>query len=336
MKRPTVLIIGCGSIGQRHLRCFLKTDRVSVVACDSDEAVLADIKERYQVSTATDWQGAVKGDCFAAVIATPAHLHVAMARETLRYGRHVLIEKPLSQSTEGLAELLRASAASDRQSAVAYVYHVFPFLEQAGAYLANGELGPVKQAVVTSGSPFHLLRPSYAQSYYRDHATGGGAVQDGMTHIANWVESVLGPTDTVLCDSAHQALPDVEVEDTVHLMARHADVLVSYAFNQFQAPQENSIQFNATRGSVRIELHRQRWGVFRAGEKEWTWHPGTSAQRDDHFTNQAHAFLDQIEGKPPRLCSLPAAEQTLRFNLAALASAQLGRCISCRTLEQVG
>jgi predicted dehydrogenase len=329
MKSQSVLIIGCGSIGERHLRCFLQTGRVRVTACDTDPALLQSMAERYQTPGTTDWKEAVRGDCDAVVVCTPAQWHVPMAQAALEAGKHVLIEKPLSSSLEGVDALLRHHESSGYQVAVAYIYHVFPFLAEARDFLNSGAVGAMRQAVVVTGSPFQRLRPSYAQTYYRDHRTGGGAVQDGLTHIANWMESVLGPADSVLCDCAHLTLPGVEVEDTVHLSARHGGVLVSYAFNQFQVPHENSIQFNAERGSVRIDLRRQRWGAYQEGDSDWVWREGPPAERDAHFTRQAENFLDQMKGKPARLCSLKAAAQTLRFNLAALASAKRGARVRC-------
>jgi predicted dehydrogenase len=84
---------------------------------------------------------------------------------------------------------------------------------------------------------------------------------------------------------------------------------------------------------VKIEMHRQRWGTFAVGACDWTWHESPPVERDTHFINQAHAFIDQIDGQPPRLCSLAAAAQTLRFNLAALASSESGTRVLCRDLR---
>ena len=50
------------------------------------------------------------------------------------------------------------------------------------------------------------------------------------------------------------------------------------------------------------------------------------------FSAQANAFLDQLEGKPAQRCTLEAALQTLRFNLAALASADTGARVHCARL----
>ena len=330
----SVLIIGCGSIGERHLRCFKQTGRAQVTACDANPALLQRMAETYGVATVGDAIKAMGGDFDAVVICTPAHLHVSLAFQALRAGKHVLVEKPLSHSLAGLDELFQAHGQSGKQLAVAYIYRVIPFLADAAAYLAGGALGPVLQATATSGQPFHLLRPAYAETYYRDRRMGGGAVQDALTHLANWMEGVLGPTTSVVCDCAHLALPKVEVEDTVHILARHGAVPVSYSLNQFQAPNETTLQFNTAVGSVKIEFHRQRWGTFTHGAADWEWRQSPPVERDGHFTRQAGAFLDLIEGRPSRLCSLADAAQTLRFNLAALASAERGARVA--TSENFG
>ncbi len=333
MSKYSVLVIGCGSIGERHLRCFLQTGRVRATACDANPALLQKMADTYQVPVAADWKTALAAKFDAVVICTPAHLHVPMAIETLAAGSHVLVEKPLSQSLDGVGELFRARDRAGRQVAVAYVLHVYAVLAAAREFLRRGEFGPVRSATVVSGQSFPSFRPAFAQTYYRDRRTGGGAIQDALTHSVNWMESVLGPADSVLCDCAHLALPHVEVEDTVHVSARHGAALVSYALNQFQAPNETTLQFNAEHGSVKIELHRQRWGTFATGASDWTWHPVPAGERDTPFIAQANAFLDQLEGQPSRLCSLEAAAQTLRFNLAALASAESGARVACASLH---
>jgi predicted dehydrogenase len=335
MPEHATLIIGCGSIGERHLRCFLSTGRSSVTGCDTNATLLQSIASKYSVPVLTDWEKAVTSGTYdTVVICTPAPYHIAIARRALDAGKHVLIEKPLSQSLDGVDELVKARDRSGRQAVVAYVLHQYPSLVQARAFLEKRELGPVLQAGVVSGQPFHRLRPGYAQTYYRRRETGGGAIQDALTHSANWIESVIGPTDSVVCECAHLAVPNVEVEDTALICARHSGgALTSYSLNQFQAPNETTIQFNTATGSVRIELHEQRWGVFRESDPNWRWHHVPVTDRDAHFIAQANAFLDAVAGRPANLCSLESAIQTLRFNLASLASADRGTRIYCRTLN---
>ena len=334
----SILVIGCGSIGERHLRCFQTTGRAQVTACEANPSLLKTIADTYRVAAFGDWDQALANGKFdACVICTPADLHVPMAIRALERKLHVLIEKPLSQSTDRIAELKRARDAAGRQVAVAYVLHVYPLLMAAREFLHGSELGPVRHVTATSGQYFPGGRPAhtvhYSKTYYRDRKTGGGAIQDALTHTANWIESVVGPTDSVLCDCSHQVLPDVAVEDTVNLSARHGDVLVNYTLNQFQAPNESTLQFNTAKGSVKIEFHNLRWGIFKLGDTAWDWREVPPVERDGPFIAQANAFLDQIEGKPARLCSLDAGLQTLRFNLAALASSESGARVRCADIN---
>ena len=124
--------------------------------------------------------------------------------------------------------------------------------------------------------------------------------------------------------AAELALEGVKVEDTVNISARHGNILVSHAMNQFQAPNESLLLFHCEKGSVRIEGHAQRWGVLRHGDKDWSWHQTPPMERDDIFITQANAFLDGMEGKATVLCTFDEAVQTLKFNQAALRSISTG------------
>jgi predicted dehydrogenase len=193
-------------------------------------------------------------------------------------------------------------------------------LQGARAFLSTGAFGAIRHVAVNSGEHFPFYRPAYREIYYSDHAQGGGAIQDALTHLANAVEWIVGPGTRVFCDAAHQVLEGVSVEDTVTVSARHGDVLASYSLNQFQAPSETRFDFHAETGSVRVESHAQRWGTRARGAADWTWNTAPVTERDQLFVAQAHAFLDGAEGRPTPLCSLEEGIQTLRFNLAALQS----------------
>ena len=87
MKPHNVLIIGCGSIGERNLRCFMTTGRAEICCCDTDESLLVRIQDRYGVKVTTDWEAAIRdSNLTAVVVATPAHLHVEMATAAMEAG----------------------------------------------------------------------------------------------------------------------------------------------------------------------------------------------------------------------------------------------------------
>lgn len=324
---PTVLVVGCGSIGERHLRTFLATGRARAVACDNRPAILADMAARYGVPAAADWRAALAApEVSAVVVATPAPSHVPIASAVLRAGRHCLIEKPLALSLDGIDALTAAHTASGRACAIAYVHHFRREVAAARAFLQTGEFGRVLHASVVSGQDFPFFRPAYREIYYRDRAQGGGAIQDALTHLANLAEWILGPFVALSCEAGHQALAGVEVEDTVAITARtRGGAIAVLTLNQFQAPNETTLLFHAERGSVCVEYHRARWGRFARGAVDWTWETFPAAGRDDPFIAQANAFLDLCEGRASSCASLAEGIQSVRLNLAAFASFSSGR-----------
>ena len=205
-------------------------------------------------------------------------------------------------------------------AAVAYVYRAHPVLRAMKQALASGRFGRPVQLVATCGQHFPTYRPAYREIYYKERATGGGAIQDALTHIVNAGEWLVGPVERVLADAAHQVLEGVTVEDTVHLLTRQQGVLGCYSLNQHQAPNELTLTVICDQGVARFEGHRQRWRWMVRPEEPWHDEAGGEIPRDSLFLAQAQGFLDALEGRAAPLCTLADGLQTLRVNLAALES----------------
>lgn len=320
-----LLIIGCGSIGERHLRCFQKAGRAKILACDNNQECLKRIQSQYQVDICENWDEALKSpEISAAVICTPAHLHVPMAIRALEEGKHVLIEKPLSTSLNRVEELIKLRDGGNLIAAVAYVLHFVPAIQALKNFLDKGEFGKPLHIVAAGGQHFPSFRPAYKNTYFTSHETGGGVIQDGLTHIINAVEWLTGPSHSIFCDGNHQALEGITVEDTANMIARNGDTLVSYSYNLFQAPNEFMITVHAEKGSVKTEFSRQRWSILPLKEEKWTHFQAEFEDRDSLFITQANAFLDLIEGKKNEMASLEEAIQTQKTILSALESFKTG------------
>jgi predicted dehydrogenase len=323
-----ILIVGCGSIGERHLRCLLKTGRASVTACETNAALRDKISNEHKVPVSANLEETLQQNRFdGIVIATPAQTHVELAQACLQTGAGLLVEKPLSTGFDGVAELECELRQRKSFFGVGYIYRFAPAVKQAHEFIAGGTLGKPLHASVVCGQHFPTFRPAYREIYYTRHETGGGAIQDALTHLVNAIEWFLGPTTQVFCDAKHQALEGIEVEDTVNAIARNGNALVSYSLNQFQAPNEITFQIHCERGSLKVELHEQRWGVFAKSGSAWEFHPAPTRERDEWFIAQANSFLDGLDGKTNGLCSLAEGLHTLKFNLAALESARTGQPI---------
>ncbi len=332
-----ILVIGVGSIGERHLRCLQATGRAEVGICEINTGLREGIASKYSVSCVYPaLEQALRESWEAAVIATPANLHIEQAMRCAETGLHLLIEKPLSTSLRGVESLLEVVKTHSLVAAVGYVYRAHPALAAMKKALSSGDFGCPVQLTVSAGQHFPLYRPAYRQTYYRDHATGGGAIQDALTHLINAAEWLIGPTTWVAADASHKILDAVEVEDSVTAIARHGDVLASYSLNQHQAPNEISMTVVAERGTLRFELHHSRWSWMREPGGAWQEERVGPLERDEWFILQEQSFLDALERQRSPLCSLEDGVQTLRVNLAMLQSVREGARRICLNGRSAG
>ncbi len=325
-------MVGVGSIGERHLRCFQTTGRCSVSFCEPNPELRATIAERYPHATAHDsLDAALAAESFdLAVIATPAPLHIPMATQLANSGIHLLIEKPLSVSLDGIEQLQQVVAKRQLTVAVGYTHRAHVSVEALKQVLEEGKFGAPLQMTIVAGQDFAHARPAYRSIYFADPALGGGAIQDSITHMYNVGEWLLGPMSRLVTDADHQRLADVTVEDTVHTLARHTlagqgNVPAVYTCNLYQAPNETTITIVCERGTIRSEHAECRWSWMTEPFGTWTHIPLPKPDRDTMYIGQAAAFLDAVEGLRPPLCSLEEGLHTLRVNLASLRSWQGGR-----------
>jgi len=319
------LIIGVGSIGHRHLRCFSQTDRATLSICEINRSLAEEIAGQYPVEAIfNSLEEALQDPPEAAVICAPAHLHIPMAHQLADLGIHLLIEKPLSTSLDDVDSLIEKVEGKGLTAAVAYVNRVNPLLATLRNTILSGEYGEPMQLTLVSGQDFPFYRPAYRDIYYNDRATGGGAIQDALTHAINVGQWLCGDIDGLVADAKHQVLSGVEVEDTVHVIARHGKTMASYSLNQFQAPTESTLTVACTKGTLRYQSHEQRLSGMTATEQPWQVLQETSLERDDMFVAQANMFLDAIAGKGTVACTLAEGLETLRANLAILNSVDQG------------
>ncbi|QDU56877.1 membrane dipeptidase [Aeoliella mucimassa] len=320
--RKLVAVIGAGSIGERHARCFAKTGRASIVLCDINRDRMQEVASRVEIaSTIDDFSRLADLPLDAAVIATPAPYHIPQAIELLQRRVPVLIEKPLSLTTDGIAELVELAEKQAVPTAVAYVLRGHAVYAAVKECVQRGEIGTPVELLLQSGQHFPFYRPAYRETYYAKRASGGGAIQDALTHFVNLAEWIVGPTTAIQADASRLMLDGVDVEDTVHVLARHGQVMSSLTLNQHQPANETSLSVIGTTGMVRGEVHSNSIHLVHRPDEPWQVTKFPELERDHLFVKQADSFLDQIELGTPAVCSLLEAVSTLKTQMAILQAA---------------
>ena len=99
--KPRFLVVGCGSIGKRHIENLLALGANEIIAFDPQAVRREEVAASMGVVTVDSLSAAWGLGPQVCVIAAPSSLHVALALDAARHGCHLFIEKPLSHTWEG-------------------------------------------------------------------------------------------------------------------------------------------------------------------------------------------------------------------------------------------
>jgi len=141
-----IAVIGLGYWGPNIVRNLLSTPGVEkVYGCDLDENRLKFVKSRFpSVELTNDPEHILRSrEIDAVVIATPVATHYPLAKKSMEYGKHVLVEKPLAMSVKEASELVEIS---EREKLVLMVDHTFIFtgaVRKIKDLIQSGEIGDI-------------------------------------------------------------------------------------------------------------------------------------------------------------------------------------------------
>ena len=144
MPNLRVAIVGCGYWGQNLLRNFCELEEAEVMmVCDFDRRALDRAKRRYPTVEITQSYADVLSnpDVDAVVLATPVSTHYPCAKQALLADKHVLVEKPLAQTTAQVLDLIETS---ERQGKTLMVDHTFLYtgaVRRMKSMVESGEIG---------------------------------------------------------------------------------------------------------------------------------------------------------------------------------------------------
>ena len=117
-----ILIVGCGSIGKRHTECLSDIGVENFLFFDPEYERAAELAKIYGGEAVSSFEQGLDSDADCVYILSPTKLHVAQAKSALMAGKHVFLEKPLSDSLTGVDELVQLTKEKDLVAEVGFCF----------------------------------------------------------------------------------------------------------------------------------------------------------------------------------------------------------------------
>ncbi len=315
----TILFIGLGSIGQRHLRILKNIGEHSILAIRSGkgknaasalvETEYADIKEL----AGTDIDGAV--------ISNPTSLHIETAIEIAKLGIPLFIEKPLGKNLDRINELEKIVKEKNVPVLMGYNLLHHPCIEAIKKFTDEGRIGKV----IAARSQFGTFMPDwhkdedFKNSYAAKVSLGGGVILTSI-HEQNYLTDLFGKAEHVKAMEVGGKNIGIEAEEGVEILMKHTSGVVSNIhLNFFQKPYYRNCQVIGTEGTLFWDfmipelkiMYKDKTEIIKFGN-------GPMELLEASYIKQMQHFLDIIENRSEPRMNLTSGIEDLKVALKIL------------------
>ncbi len=320
------LIIGCGSIGKRHLGNLINMGYQDVCVFDPQLKVLDQIVSEFGVTIFSDFDEALRSAPDAVILSNPTAFHIPMAIKTAKYGAHLFIEKPLSHSMEGVSELLAIVQEKKLVAMVAYSLRFYRGILLIRELLERGEIGNPFFAHAEAGQYLPDWRPStdYRNQYSARSDQGGGVILD-LSHEIDYLLWLFGPAQNVSAVKAKLSSLEIDVEDTADILIEHSSgVISSVHLDYLQRIPVRNCKIVGSEGTLKWDYFNDSVEVFTSQSDEWQEY-NYATDRNEMYTNELRHFIDCVQQKTPPKISLEDGIKVLQVALSAIQASDTGQ-----------
>lgn len=317
------LVVGLGSIGRRHLANLraLRPDmaiwalrRTGTESPDPTVPVVGSLDEALAVHPQV------------AILASPAPCHVTEALALAKAGVHLLVEKPLSDRLEGVADLLDTCRRRGVVLMTGYTLRFAPSLMALKEALPR--IGRILSVRAEVGQYLPDWRPGtdYRQGVTARPELGGGAALE-LSHEFDTLRWLLGEVSQVCALSGSRGDLDLPVEDLVEaLLTFRSGVFGSVHLDLLQRVPTRTCRILGTEGTLLWDGIAHGLRLFTQGAWIDLVRPDDPPfDRNRMYVDELAHFLACVEdGLPPKV----TGEDGLRaLEIALAAKASQGRTL---------
>ncbi len=314
-----IAILGCGSIGQRHLSNLQGLGYGDLVAFDPVAQSRDDVARQYDVAVSATLEKVWIQQPQVVLVTAPSNLHLDLAMEAAHHGCAIFIEKPLSHALGGIENLLGEIQRRNLITMVGCNMRFHPGPAQVKQCIDDGTVGTVLAARIQTGSYLPRWRPwqDYRHSYSAS-VEWGGAVLDCIHELdlALWL---LGEASLRVAVTRPANSLGLQTDGLAELLLEHSSGAVSSVHLNFvQRNYRRSIEIIGSDGTI-------EWD-FTTGHVDMYGRDGDLATRapqpdgwtvNDMYRDEMAYFMQHVQEARPTCNPVALAVQTLALALAA-------------------
>lgn len=310
-----ILVCGLGSIGERHVGNLLSLGYDDIIVYRKRELPLRTLDKQFPVFTSLDTALLEKPE--VAIICNPTHLHHDTTERCLKGGCHVLVEKPISHTSDGLSGLSALAESLSLQVMVGYMMRFHPCLIRIKEWLKAGDIGKLVYIRSQWGEYLPDWHPweDYRKSYAALMSMGGGP---GLT-LSHELDTLLwlgGDYSRAMGLCNYGSSLEVDTEHGVDLLIQFENGATGNVhMDYFQSPPARTLELVGTNGRIEFDYFRSRAVRYAGGESQLcdVCDVSENFDRNNLFVDELRYFLGQVQANSEVKPGVKEGSQVLKL-----------------------
>ena len=209
-------LVGCGRISKRHSE-LLGNNQIKgaklIALCDVSFSKAKRISDLFKIAAYDDMDKMMQNESIdVVVVLTPSGLHAKHVVNLSKYGKHIMVEKPMALTIEDTENMIYACDENNIKLFVIKQNRFNVPVVKLREALESGRFGKLSLGTVRVRWARH--QAYYDQDSWRGTwAMDGGVLTNQASHHVDMLEWMMGDVESVFAKMT-TALADIETEDT--------------------------------------------------------------------------------------------------------------------------
>jgi spore coat polysaccharide biosynthesis protein SpsF len=296
-KIKTALIIGSGSIGQRHIANLKDLGINNITALRSKKGHYKTLPAELGVNEIQSWDDVKNIKPDIVIISNPSSLHIETALKISNNVKGIFIEKPLSNNLSGCDKLIDLLNNQKTTSFVGHNLMFHPIIKEIKKFINENDIGQIINIQCQVGQWLPDWHPyeDFTEAYYARKDLGGG-VALSLIHEIHLVLELAGLPAHVFGEISEYQQLNIDVDVCSDLMIKHKTGAVSQIHLDFlQRPSHRSGLITFENAWLSYDFNKMEVTAQRMNEETFKLYKNSDYDSNNMYIVQLREFIRMVE-----------------------------------------
>ena len=319
-----VVIVGYGSIGKRHFKNFSSKTHDNISICTKRNDVPKNIKTYKTIKEC------LKQKPDIAIITNETDKHLKSAIKFASIGCHIFIEKPLSNSSEGIQKLEKIIHQKKIITQIGCNLRFNPCLIKIKKILSEKKIGKIISFQAEHGTYLPDWHPTedYSKTYAAKKNKGGSVVLTSI-HEIDYLYWFFGIPLEVFANIGKYSDLNISSDDHSSLFLKFKNGIIGEIhLDYYQKPKTRTCKIIGTKGTIFWDNEKNTVKIFQfKTQKLKTMLKISKFDINQMYLDEIKHFKNCIKYKKSTINDVKQGKDTLNIALSALKSSKTKRVV---------